>query len=169
MQAALHALNQLVSDRVILQYAIGDAIGASFYIEAVQTEDVDVFVFLSPTAGGLVSLTPIYSALKALGGTPENEYVRFAEWPIQILPDATDLVRDAIHNAEAVEFDGIPTRIFSAEHLCAVALQTGRTKDYLRVVMFLEAQAVDRSRLEALLEQHNLSNRLNRVDAMMQR
>ena len=169
MQAALRALNQLVAGKIIDQYAIGGAIGASFYVEAVQTEDIDAFVFLSPSPTGLISLTPIYDALVALGGSVEREYVRFAEWPIQILPDATDLVRDAIHCAEAVEFDGIPTRIFSAAHLCAVALQTGRTKDYLRVVMFLEAQAVDRARLEALLEQHNLSNRLNRVDAMMQR
>ena len=47
MQAALRSLNQLVADNVIEQYAIGDAIGASFYVEAVQTEDIDAFVFLS--------------------------------------------------------------------------------------------------------------------------
>ena len=42
MQAALRALNQLAANGVISQYAIGGAIGASFYIEAVQTESVDV-------------------------------------------------------------------------------------------------------------------------------
>ena len=58
MQAALRSLNQLVADNVIEQYAIGDAIGASFYVEAVQTEDIDAFVFLKASPGGLISLTP---------------------------------------------------------------------------------------------------------------
>lgn len=166
MQAALRALNQLVADKVIEQYAIGGAIGASFYIEAVQTEDVDAFVFMAPSPSGLLTLSPIYEALTRLGGIVENEYVRFAEWPVQILPDANDLVREAITNATGTEFDGIPTRVFSAEHLCAVALQTGRTKDYLRVVMFLEAKAVDRMSLESILERYNLAGTMARVDAM---
>jgi hypothetical protein len=167
MQAALRALNQLVADKVIEQYAIGGAIGASFYIEAVQTEDVDAFVFMAPSKSGLLTLSPIYDALVKLGGIIENEYIRFAEWPVQILPDANDLVREAIRDAKSVEFDGIPTRVFTAEHLCAVALQTGRTKDYLRVVMFLEAEQVDRGLLESTLKRHNLEDKLFRVDAMM--
>ncbi len=166
MQAALRALNQLVADKVIVQYAIGGAIGASFYIEAVQTEDVDAFVFMAPTASGLLTLSPIYEALTKLGGIIENEYIRFAEWPVQILPDVNDLVREAIREAKKVEFDGIPTRVFTAEHLCAVALQTGRTKDYLRVVMFLEADAVDQGLLETILKRHNLENAIVRVNAM---
>ena len=167
MQAALSALNQLVTDKVIDQYAIGGAIGASFYIDAVQTEDVDAFVFMSPSKSGLLTLTPIYDALVKLGGIIEKEYVRFADWPVQILPDVNDLVREAIREAKNVEFAGIPTRVFTAEHLCAVALQTGRTKDYLRVVMFLEADAVDQRLLETLLKRHNLENTLNRLNIMM--
>ena len=166
MQAALRALNQLVADGVIPQYAIGGAIGASFYIDAVQTEDVDAFVFMAPSASGVVSRAPIFEALTKLGGVVEHEYIRFAEWPLQILPDANDLVREAISSATETEFDGTPTRVFSAEHLCAVALQTGRTKDYLRVVMFLEAKAVDRMSLESTLERYGLSNTMARVDAM---
>ena len=167
MQAALRALNQLVADAVISQYAIGGAIGASFYIEAVQTEDVDAFVFMSPSASGLLTLAPIYDALTKLGGIVEKEYIRFAEWPVQILPDANDLVREAIHGAMSTEFDGIPTRVFTAEHLCAVALQTGRAKDYLRVVMFLEANAVDRQSLEAMLKRYQLESKLARVDDLL--
>lgn len=45
MHEALRALNEIVADRVIEKYAIGDAVGAAFYIEATQTEDVDVFVY----------------------------------------------------------------------------------------------------------------------------
>ena len=168
MQAALRALNQLVANHVIERYAIGGAIGASFYIEAMQTEDIDVFVFLAPSAGSLLSLTPVYDALVALGGTIEREYIRFAEWPVQILPDANDLVREAIRTALETEFDGIPTRVFTAEHLCAVALKTGRTKDYLRVVMFLEQNAVNLNVLGDILARHDLTDRLARAKSMIE-
>lgn len=40
MHAALIALNTLVADGVIPRYAIGGAIGASFYVEA-QAVDID--------------------------------------------------------------------------------------------------------------------------------
>lgn len=149
------------------RYAIGGAIGASFYMEAMQTEDIDVFVFLTPSASGLLSLTSVYDALVAQGGSIEREYVRFAEWPVQILPDANDLVREAIRAARETEYDGIPTRVFTAEHLCAVALATGRTKDYLRVAMFLEQNAVDLHLLGDILKRHNLTGRLARAQSII--
>ncbi len=167
MQAALRALNQIVADKVIDQYAIGGAIGASFYLDAMQTEDIDAFVFLHPAPGGLLSLTPIYDALVALGGTIEREYVRFAEWPVQILPDANDLIRESIRMANKVEYDGIPTRVFTAEHLCAVALQTGRTKDYLRAAMFMEQGGVDLERLGEIVKRHGLTDRFSRAQSII--
>lgn len=45
MQAVLTALNRLVNDGVVENDTIGGAVGAAFYSEAVQTEDVDAFVF----------------------------------------------------------------------------------------------------------------------------
>ena len=168
MQAALRALNQLVTDHVIDRYAIGGAIGASFYMEATQTEDIDAFVFLAPSTSGLLSLTPIYDALVALGGIVEHEYVRFDEWPVQILPDINNLAREAIQSAVETEYDGIPTRVFTAEHLCAVALKTGRTKDYLRVAMFMEQNAVDLDLLGGILERHKLTARLARAKSMIE-
>ena len=167
MKTALRSLNQLVAGKVIDQYAIGDAIGASFYVEAMQTEDIDAFVFLNPSPSGLISLTPIYDALVALGGSIEREYVRFAEWPVQILPDANDLIRESIRMAREVEYDGIPTRVFTAEHLCAVALQTGRTKDFLRVAMFLEQGAVDLDRLGEIVKRHGLADRFSRAQSII--
>jgi hypothetical protein len=163
MQAALRALNQLVADGVIEAYAIGGAIGASFYIQALQTEDIDAFVFLPVAASGLLSLTPVYEALQAQGGRIEREYVQFGSWPLQILPDANPLIDEAICEAVSVEFEGVPTRVFRAEHLCAVALQTGRPKDYLRVSLFLEAGRVDIDRLQDVLSRYGLQDRLTRV------
>ncbi|HEX4321126.1 MAG TPA: hypothetical protein VHZ52_09490 [Acidobacteriaceae bacterium] len=163
MEAALKALNRLVADRVLEDYAIGGAIGASFYIQALQTEDIDAFVFLPRSSSLLVSLTPVYEALQAQGGRIEREYVRFGNWPLQILTDANPLISEAIREALGVEYEGVPTRVFAPEHLCAVALQTGRAKDYLRVTMFLEQNEVDLGTLTALSARHGLQDRLQRV------
>lgn len=163
MHEALRALNQIVSDRVIEKCAIGGAVGSAFFIEATQTEDVDVFVHPQAGPSGLVTLTPIFDALVKRGGTIEDGYVQFGEWPIQILSDATPLIAEAIEEAIDVPFDEIPTRVFTAEHLCAVALEAGRAKDYLRVTMFLEQDAVDRAALRELAKRHGLLDALGRV------
>lgn len=163
MHAALRALNRLVADSVIENYAIGGAIGASFYLPAMQTEDIDVFVFLPATSEPLVALTPVYEALKSMGGQVEREYVRFGEWPVQILTDATPLIAEAIREAVNVDYEGIPTRVFRPEHLCAIALQTGRGKDYARTVLFVEGKEVDLESLSALATRYRLQDRLARV------
>ena len=163
MRDVLSALNKLVADAVIQDYAIGGAIGASFYIDALQTEDVDAFVFLPKTPSGFVLLSPIYEALSKLGGIVEREYVRFGNWPLQILTDANPLIAEAIRSAATVDYDGVPTRVFRAEHLCAIALQLGRSKDFLRVSMFLEQDAVNRSELINLLQRYGLEGSIGRL------
>ena len=46
MKATLQVVNQMQSDGVISRYAIGGAIGATFYLEPTSTFDIDVFVAL---------------------------------------------------------------------------------------------------------------------------
>ncbi|HEX5431420.1 MAG TPA: hypothetical protein VFW83_05610 [Bryobacteraceae bacterium] len=163
MRAALEALNHLLADRVIENYAIGGAIGASFYLPAMQTEDIDVFVFLPPAAGRLVTLTPVYDALKAQGGEIEGEHIHFGNWPVQILTDANALIAEAIREAVVTDYDGVTTRVFTPEHLCAIALATGRSKDYARVMLFVDEKEVELERLSVLAARFGLSDRLMRV------
>ena len=163
MKAALNALNHLVAEGLVENYAIGGAIGASFYLPAMQTEDIDVFVFLPAASGPLFTLTPIYDSLIALGGKVEREYVRFGEWPVQILTDANPLIAEAIREAIEVDYEGIATRVFTPQHLCAIALQTGRSKDYARVILFLEENEVDQDALSAVADRFGLSERLTRT------
>ena len=157
MQEALQALNQLVEDGVIASYAIGGAVAAAFYITAADTEDVDAFVFLPNSAPGIVLLSPIYAALTALGGVVEGAYVLFGRWPLQILTDGNPLIAEAIVDALPVDYNGTPTRVFRPEYVCAVALQTGRAKDYLRVRMFFQQDAVEKRLLSALLLRHAIA------------
>jgi hypothetical protein len=163
MKTVFAALNALVAQGVITAYAIGGAIGASFYLQAMQTEDVDAFVFLPSTDSVLISLTPVYQALTALGGELEREYVRFGQWPLQILTDATPLIAEAIREAVSVDYEGVPTRVFRSEYLCAIALDTGRSKDFTRVSMFLEQNEVDYDALQVLASRFRLQDQLDRV------
>ena len=44
----------------------------------------------------------------------------------------------------------------TAEHLVAIALATGRAKDYSRILLFIEAGALDTTALEDILARHSL-------------
>lgn len=84
------------ADGVIEKYAIGGAVGATFYLEPAATVDLDIFVDL-PTAPGtsLVTLGGIYEYLTARGCTAEGEYIVIGDWPVQFLQVTDDLVRAA--------------------------------------------------------------------------
>ena len=64
MRRTLEILNELEREGVFSRYAIGGAMAATFYTEPVLTFDLGVFVLLSASTGKLVSLAPIYEALR---------------------------------------------------------------------------------------------------------
>lgn len=156
LKATLELINQMQADGVIGRYAIGGAVGATFYLEPAATLDVDIFVILPSSTGPLLSLTPIYDYLTARGGAAESEHVVIGGWPVQFLPTSNALEQEAVTDAVATELDGVPTWVMSAEYLAAIALRTGRAKDHLRLVQFLEQGVVDRKKLQILLERHGL-------------
>jgi hypothetical protein len=159
MRDTLKVLLQLRTEGVLNQFAIGGAIAATFFIEAVATEDLDVFAFLKPTTSGLLSLTPLYERLKQLGGVVENEHVVVHGWPVQILPAYNPLVEAAVSKAVDQEFHDVVVPVVTAEYLCAIALQTGRAKDYQRVNALLEAGCANAEALEKLVQDYALEER----------
>ena len=66
------------------------------------------------------------------GATMEGEYVMISGWPVQFLPSTGLLVDEALEHAVSAQVEGVATRVFTAEHLAAIALQTGRAKDKAR-------------------------------------
>ena len=150
-------LEALLSARVVQDYALGGAVGATYYVEPAATQDVDIFVaFTGDSASSLAQLTPIYDFLTKRGATIEGGHLMIGDWPIQILPASGPLLEDAIAEARTVDLEGQRLRVFSAEHLAALALDVGRTKDKLRLAQFLEWTGFDRPRFEALVERHGL-------------
>jgi hypothetical protein len=145
------------ADGVIGKYAIGGAVGATFYLEPAATADVDVFVML-PTAQGssLLSLSPIYDYLTARGCRVEGERIVVGDWPVQFLPASNGLEQEALAESVDTDVEGVPTCVLTPEHLVAIALQTGRAKDYLRIAQFLEQDAVNTGKLNQILMRHGL-------------
>lgn len=159
------AINQMQAVGVIQRYAIGGAVGATFYLEPVATLDVDVFITFQPdTDSLLVSPQPLFNYLKAHGGTMEGEYIVVAGWPVQFLPAASPLVLEALDQAVEKNVAGVPARVFTAEHLAAIALQTGRAKDKARLLQFIEAGALDAPRFQTIVERHGLVDAWHRFE-----
>ena len=106
---------------MLARFAIGGAAAASYYIEAVATEDLDVFALPRPAASGLLVLTPLYGRLKELGATLQSEHVVIHGWPVQILPAYAPLVEEAVEAAVERPFHDLAVPVVTAEHLSIYA------------------------------------------------
>lgn len=159
IQEVITAINQMQSDGVIERYAIGGAVGATFYLEPISTLDVDIFVSFRPEPGRLLlSPAPIFDYLKARDGIVEGEYIVLGGWPVQFFPPTGPLVEEALAQAVETEVEGTPARVFTAEHLAACALQTGRAKDKARLLQFIESGALNGPRFQSILARHGLAD-----------
>jgi hypothetical protein len=159
MEATLKVLNELEREGVFQRYAIGGAVGAIFYMEPFLTYDLDVFVVLPSTAGGLLTLGPVYEALRRRGYEEEGECVNIEGVPVQFLPAYNALVEEALAEAVETTYETTPARVLRAEHLAALMLQTGRDKDRQRFSTFLAQAELDRARLEGIVQRHQLETR----------
>ncbi len=156
VKATLEVINQMQADGIIGKYAIGGAVGATFYLEPAATVDLDIFVTL-PSVGGLLTLAPLYQYLKAHGGIEQDEYIVLGGWPVQFLPPSNDLEVEAVSESVQVKVEDVNTWVMSAEYLAAIALRTARAKDHNRVLQFVEQDAIDKRKLRSILERHGLS------------
>ena len=159
MKRTLEILNELEAEGLFSRYAIGGAMAATFYTEPVLTFDLDVFVLLQPGEGGLISLAPIYQALRTRGYKEEQECIVVEGVPVQFLPAYNALIEEAVASAREVDYDGVRTRVVRPEHLVAISLQTGRAKDRARVALLQEQTTLDAPALADILRRHNLEEK----------
>ena len=156
MKRTLRVLNELERAGVLNRYAIGGAMAATFYAEPLLTFDLDVFVALPEFGTGLLSLAPLYHALRGLGYAEDNECVMIEGVPVQFLPAYNALVEEALAEAREILYEDAPTRVLRAEHLVAICVQTVREKDRERVRVLREQASLDLEYLQKVLTRHNL-------------
>ena len=156
MKRTLEILNELETEGVLSRYAIGGAMGATFYVEPLLTFDLDIFVVLPESESGLLSLGSVYEALRARGYTEDAECVLIEGVPVQFLPVYNALLEEALAEARETLYENVPTKVLRAEHLMAICVQTGRDKDRERVRLLREQAELDIEYLARLLTRHGL-------------
>ena len=159
----IEVINALVADGVIARYAIAGAFAALNYVEPTETENLDILVDFGARSDrsdtGLIVLEPVFAYLRAKGYREHRKEGLFIEgWPVQFLPVADDLDRDALVHADEIEVrmagGSVRASILRAEHVVAIALRTGRPKDLIRIAQFLDEEAVDVTALCGVLTRH---------------
>lgn len=80
MKATLAVIERLHREGVVGLYAIGGAVGATFYLEPVATLDIDIFV-LFESAPVVLSLRPIYEACAGLGYEARGDAIEIEVGP----------------------------------------------------------------------------------------
>ncbi len=160
MKRTLQVLNEMERDGVFTRYAIAGAMAATFYVEPLLTFDLDVFVVLPQTPGGLLTLAPLYDALRARGySEQENECIRIEGVPVQFLPAYNALLEEALKEAQEIMYEDVPARVLRSEHLLAICLQAGRSKDRERVRILREQAKLDQNFLADVLRRHQLEDK----------
>jgi hypothetical protein len=159
MEKTLKVINQMKTEGVIEDYAIGGAIAAIFYIEPFATIDLDIFVAIQAEGLALDILSPIYRYLEGQGYQPQNEMISIEGWAVQFLPIFNSLIEEAVVQANETVYNQTPVRVMRAEHLVAIMLATGRPKDYARMTHFLEADIMDMDALMDILVRHDLEKK----------
>ena len=160
IQEVIVELNYLQTKGIISSYAIGGAVAAGVYTAPMSTEDVDVFViFAGSKAHSLDALSPIYGALIPRGAKVSHAHLEIGGWPVRFLPGATNgLYRDATANARDLAVGGQTARFMGPEHLAAIALQTNRGKDLVRVLEFLKTDVMNQSLFHSLITKFGLTD-----------
>jgi hypothetical protein len=148
-------LNEMRAAGVIADYALFGAAAQMRYTEAVATLDADVLISVTHPEQ-LDILKSVYEFCAKRGYVSTGEAIQIGPWPVQFVPIFNQLTREALEKADTADFEGIPFRVVGAVYLAVIALNTGRAKDFARILALLESGSVTMEEIEALAQKHSL-------------
>ena len=148
------AANGLVATRLIGDWALGGALAAIYYVEPFTTYDAAIF-FIPKDKGLNAGIPAIYAHLQAQGWRVEREHLLLSGFPVQFLA-ASGLTAEAVREAERIDYEGVPAKVFRAEHILAIATSVGRAKDKARIEQLLQQADLDKTYLAELLQRYKL-------------
>jgi len=150
----LRAANELVSVGLIKDYALGGALAAIYYTEPVTTYDADI-VFIASDKTLSEGIPAINAHLQSKGWRIEREHLLIKDFPVQFLA-ASGLTEEAVRNANSIEYEGVPAKVFRPEYIIAIAASVGRHKDFARIEQMLDQVKIDKLLLDDILRRYNL-------------
>ena len=150
----LRAANGLVAAGLIKDWALGGALAAIYYVEPFTTYDADIF-FIPKDQGLTAGIPAIYAHLQSQGWQVEREHLLVSGFPVQFLA-ASGLTEEAVREAERIEYEDVPAKVFRAEHIVAIAASVGRAKDKARIEQLFQQADLDKTFLANLLQRHKL-------------
>ena len=157
LKKTLEELNKLVETGIIEKYAIGGGIAHFYYIEPSVTYDLDIMIRLKPVSNNLAPLSEIYAWAEINNYEIKEEHVIIENIPVQFLPEYNSLIEEAVEFAEEILIFDTKTFIIKPEYLMAIMLQTNRSKDRERLLLFLEQTNFDHSTFKEILGKFNLN------------
>ena len=150
----LRAANELVSAGLIQDYALGGALAAIYYTEPFTTYDADI-IFIASDKTLSAGIPAIYSHLQSKGWRVEGEHLLVKDFPVQFLA-ASGLTQEAVRNAQPIEYEAVPAKVFRPEYIIAIAASVGRHKDLARIVQLMDQAEIDKTALDDILRRHSL-------------
>ena len=151
----LRAANGLLTAGLVEDWALGGALAAIYYVEPFFTYDADIF-FIPKDRGLTAGIPAIYAHLQAQGWEIQHEHLLLRGFPVQFLA-ASGLTEEAVREATRIDYEGVPAKVFRAEHIVAIAASVARAKDKARIEQLLQQADLDQSRLESILQRFKLT------------
>lgn len=154
----LSVLDELRETGIIDKYAIGGAFAAILHNEPISTIDLDIFFFFKEKQTSLViSLDLIYEFAKSHEFPFDHEFINIHGWLVQFVEAShSALWTEAINEADTMRIDDHDAFVIDKEHLAAMWLFAGRTKDYQKITMFVDANILDFDKLTDILQRQGL-------------
>ena len=150
----LRAANDLLAVGLISDWALGGALAAIYYVEPFATYDADIF-FIPKDQTLDAGIPAIYAHLQSHGWQVEREHLLWRGFPVQFLA-GNGLTAEAVREAERIDYEGVPAKVFRAEHIVAIAASVGRQKDKARIEQLLRQAELDRTYLDNVLQRYKL-------------
>lgn len=166
MKKTLQILNELVKNKILIEYAIAGGMAHFYYIEPSVTYDLDLIVSLAAVDNPLTPLNDLYMWANKNQLKTEGEHIVIAGIPVQFLLPYNDLVTEALANKLKVILFDEPTYILRAEYLMAIMLQTGRASDLERLTRFINESDYDKSKFNDIIQRFEL---LDKYDSFMKK
>jgi len=153
-------INKMYQKGILKSYAVGGAMATIYYTEPFATKDIDIF-FVPPEKDKIILLTPFYDFLLRKGYRTHKEYIMIEGIPIQFIPTATKLEKEAVEKAISVKYKNIDVNILRPEYLIAIFLEVFRAKDRDKLIKISDQVKIDKHLLTDILVRHNLDKKFD--------